>query len=218
MHLQEMRKEGWIRMKKILEWIDSEILDDALTPIVGAVVMLAVEWLGKNRIPDAAIYALNVVLGLLCLVSAVKSWSGGIRIAAVVFFAIVMLGSSVEIIKDLANGPASTPTGSGQRYVQTEPARQSSGGQTSGGRAIDLSGWSGSSTKQCTICEGRKTCNVCGGLKKYQYVYALTHPCINGKIRVGDQTFTCSSCNGSGKCYSCGGNGKCSVCNGSGTR
>lgn len=210
-------------MKKILEWIDFQILDDPFTPIVSVVIMVVVEWLGKNRIPDAAKYALFVALGLLCLVSVVKSWSGGIRIVGVVFFAFIMLASSVEIIKDLANGPASIPTGSSQRYEETEPARQSSGGQTSGGnassgKAIDLSGWSGSSTKQCTICNGRKTCNVCGGLKKCQYVYALTHPCINGKIRVGDQTFTCPSCNGSSKCYSCGGTGKCSVCNGTGTR
>ena len=212
-------------MKRILEWIDFEILDNIFTPIVCVVIMAVVEWLGKNRIPDVAIYAVNVALGLLSLVSAVKSWSGGIRIAAVVFFAFVMLASSVEIIKDLATAPTSAPQRSSQQYVESTPTRSTSGGQSggssgssaySGGSATGFSGWSGSSAKTCPICNGRKTCDVCGGLKSCQFTYG-TNPCMNGKLRIDGQTFTCSSCNGSGKCKYCSGTGKCTYCDGTGT-
>lgn len=65
----------------------------------------------------------------------------------------------------------------------------------------------------CYRCNDTGRCSNCSGLGDCTFVYALTHPCVNGKIYVGGNTLSCSACYGRGYCPKCEGTGRCPYCN-----
>lgn len=214
-------------MKEFMDWFDEKVLSNRKTAIVGFIGLGLVDWLFRGKLPYALLYILYILVGVIGLVSVLRAWTDNKKlqiIFAVVCAALILFGA-VDFFGEIRQAPTSAPQRSSQQYVESTPTRSNSGGQSggssgssaySGGSATGFSGWSGSSAKTCPICNGRKTCDVCGGLKSCQFTYG-TNPCMNGKLRINGQTFTCSSCNGSGKCKYCSGTGKCTYCDGTGT-